>query len=167
VPEPIFDFRHDCNDGPIDRARRRAEPASLACHTMRVKERKGDVVILHEVGPGTADRSYGIHVAKLAGLPKSVTARAEGVLGVLEKGRQSEALHEIQKTPIPYGLIRKNSPAKWAQRKKLQPAETYCAVSPARWGAPSVGENRTCFRVKRGGTALDVVFGAAKKRRSR
>jgi DNA mismatch repair protein MutS len=40
---------------------------------------------LHEVGPGTADRAYGIHVAKLAGLPRNVTARAEEVLGVLAK----------------------------------------------------------------------------------
>ena len=68
---------------------------SLACHTMRVKEWKGDVVFLHEVGPGTADRSYGIHVAKLAGLPKSVTARAEEVLGALEKGDQGSALNRL------------------------------------------------------------------------
>ena len=68
---------------------------SLACHTMRVKEWKGDVVFLHEVGPGTADRSYGIHVAKLAGLPKSVTTRAEEVLGALEKGDQGSALTRL------------------------------------------------------------------------
>jgi DNA mismatch repair protein MutS len=68
---------------------------ALACHTMRVKEWKGEVVFLHEVGPGTADRSYGIHVAKLAGLPKSVTARAEEVLGVLEKGEQGGALARL------------------------------------------------------------------------
>jgi DNA mismatch repair protein MutS len=62
---------------------------------MRVKEWKGDVVFLHEVGPGTADRSYGIHVAKLAGLPKAVTARAEEVLSVLEKGEQGGALARL------------------------------------------------------------------------
>ena len=56
---------------------------------------KGEVVFLHEVGPGTADRSYGIHVAKLAGLPKTVTARAEEVLGVLEKGEQGGALARL------------------------------------------------------------------------
>ncbi|HEX3882578.1 MAG TPA: DNA mismatch repair protein MutS [Stellaceae bacterium] len=61
---------------------------ALACHTMRVKEWQGDVVFLHEVAPGTADRSYGIHVARLAGLPDAVTARAEEVLTLLE---QSEA----------------------------------------------------------------------------
>ena len=72
-----------------------AKLPSLACHTMRVKEWKGDVVFLHEVGAGTADRSYGIHVAKLAGLPKSVTARAEEVLSVLETGEQGGALARL------------------------------------------------------------------------
>ena len=72
-----------------------AKLPALACHTMRVKEWKGEVVFLHEVGPGTADRSYGIHVAKLAGLPKAVTARAEEVLGVLEKGEQGGALARL------------------------------------------------------------------------
>lgn len=58
----------------------------LANATMRVKEWKGDVVFLHEVGPGAADRSYGIQVAKLAGLPAPVIARAQAVLAALEKG---------------------------------------------------------------------------------
>src|SRR5205823_11311951 len=72
-----------------------AKLPALSCQTMRVKEWKGDVVFLHEVAPGTADRSYGIHVAKLAGLPKSVTARAEEVLEVLEKGEQGGALARL------------------------------------------------------------------------
>ncbi len=58
----------------------------LANVTMRVKEWQGDVVFLHEVGPGAADRSYGIQVAKLAGLPPSVIERAELVLSGLEEG---------------------------------------------------------------------------------
>ena len=62
---------------------------ALAPHTMRVKEWQGDVVFLHEVGPGAADRSYGIHVARLAGLPEAAVARAEEVLGALERGEQS------------------------------------------------------------------------------
>src|SRR4029079_8821081 len=66
-----------------------AKLPALACHTMRVKEWKVDVVFLHEVAAGTADRSYGIHVAKLAGLPAAVTARAEEVLSILEKGEQT------------------------------------------------------------------------------
>ncbi len=62
--------------------------ASLACRTMRVKEWQGDVVFLHEVAAGNADRSYGIHVAKLAGVPQAVIARAEQVLAQLEAGEQ-------------------------------------------------------------------------------
>jgi DNA mismatch repair protein MutS len=58
--------------------------ASLACHTMKVKEWKGELVFLHEVVKGTADRSYGIHVAKLAGLPQPVIARATEILHQLE-----------------------------------------------------------------------------------
>jgi len=72
-----------------------AKLPALACHTMRVKEWKGEVVFLHEVAPGTADRSYGIHVARLAGLPGAVTARAEEVLEVLEKGEQGGALARL------------------------------------------------------------------------
>jgi DNA mismatch repair protein MutS len=69
--------------------------AGLACRTMRVKEWQGDVVFLHEVGPGAADRSYGIHVAQLAGLPAAVIARAEEVLKSLESGEQANALNRL------------------------------------------------------------------------
>jgi DNA mismatch repair protein MutS len=63
--------------------------------TVRVKEWQGDVVFLHEVLPGSADRSYGIQVAKLAGLPASVIARAKSVLAKLEaqdRGQTARAL---------------------------------------------------------------------------
>jgi DNA mismatch repair protein MutS len=53
--------------------------------TMDVKEWRDEIVFLHKVKPGAADRSYGIQVAKLAGLPKPVTARAAEVLALLEK----------------------------------------------------------------------------------
>ena len=69
--------------------------AALAPHTMRVKEWQNEVVFLHEVAPGAADRSYGIHVAQLAGLPAAVVARAEQVLAVLEKGEQSGAVTKL------------------------------------------------------------------------
>ena len=59
---------------------------ALSCHAMRVKEWQGAIVFLHEVVDGAADRSYGIHVARLAGLPDAVTARAEAVLAALEQG---------------------------------------------------------------------------------
>ncbi|MBV8653874.1 MAG: DNA mismatch repair protein MutS [Alphaproteobacteria bacterium] len=72
-----------------------AKLPDLACYTMRVKEWQGEVVFLHEVAPGAADRSYGIHVAKLAGLPAAVIARAEEVLTTLENGEQSGALTRL------------------------------------------------------------------------
>ena len=63
--------------------------------TVRVKEWQGDVVFLHEVLPGSADRSYGIQVARLAGLPPVVIARAKAVLAKLEaqdRGQTARAL---------------------------------------------------------------------------
>jgi len=69
--------------------------SALGCYTMRVKEWKGEVVFLHEVAPGTADRSYGIHVAKLAGLPPVVIGQAEEVLATLEKGEPASALARL------------------------------------------------------------------------
>ncbi len=54
--------------------------------TVAVKEWEGDVIFLHEVRKGAADRSYGVQVARLAGLPQSVVDRAKVVLEALEKG---------------------------------------------------------------------------------
>jgi DNA mismatch repair protein MutS len=59
----------------------------LANASMLVREHQGELVFLHEVGPGAADRSYGIHVAQLAGLPPVVVERARVVLGLLEENR--------------------------------------------------------------------------------
>jgi DNA mismatch repair protein MutS len=67
----------------------------LSCHTMRIKEWRGEVVFLHEVAAGSADRSYGIHVARLAGLPEAVIARAEQVLEILEKGDQAGSVARL------------------------------------------------------------------------
>lgn len=58
--------------------------------TMRVREWKGEVVFLHEVTAGAADRSYGIQVAKLAGLPPAVVERAKDILARLESGERGE-----------------------------------------------------------------------------
>ncbi len=69
--------------------------------TVKVKEWKGDVVFLHEIIPGAADRSYGIQVAKLAGLPPAVVGRAKAVLEHLEEGdRQSNAKTMIDDLPL-------------------------------------------------------------------
>ena len=72
-----------------------AKLPSLSCHAMRVKEWQGEVVFLHEVAAGAADRSYGIHVARLAGLPAPVLQRAEQVLELLEKGEQGGAVARL------------------------------------------------------------------------
>ncbi|MBB5721325.1 DNA mismatch repair protein MutS [Loktanella ponticola] len=56
--------------------------------TVTVKEWEGDVIFLHEVRKGTADRSYGVQVARLAGLPSVVVERAKVVLEALEKGER-------------------------------------------------------------------------------
>ncbi len=70
-----------------------AEMPRLAPHTMRVKEWKQDVVFLHEVAAGAAGRSWGVHVARLAGVPAPVVRRAGVLLAALEKraGRLTEA----------------------------------------------------------------------------
>jgi len=60
---------------------------SLSLHHVRAREWQGDLVLLHEVADGPADRSYGLAVARLAGLPPPVIARAKAVLGKLEAGR--------------------------------------------------------------------------------
>ncbi|PJK31333.1 DNA mismatch repair protein MutS [Minwuia thermotolerans] len=60
----------------------------VTCRTMRVMEWQGTVQFLHQVIPGAADRSYGVQVAKLAGLPPAVVRRAEAVLKRLEESGQ-------------------------------------------------------------------------------
>ncbi len=68
---------------------------SLANVTVKVREWKHDIVFLHEVGPGAADRSYGIQVARLAGLPPAAVARAEEVLKMLEENRQQTGASQL------------------------------------------------------------------------
>ncbi len=83
--------------------------------TVRVKEWQGDVVFLHEVVPGAADRSYGIQVAKLAGLPGSVIERAKVVLSSLEAEDRSaprglEDLPLFAAAPQPLSPPPRNTP---------------------------------------------------------
>ena len=63
--------------------------SGLRCHAMQVKEWQGDIVFLHEVGEGSADKSYGVHVAKLAGLPQTVIKRAAHLVSEMEAGVMS------------------------------------------------------------------------------
>ena len=64
--------------------------------TVAVKEWEGEVIFLHEVRPGAADRSYGVQVAQLAGLPPSVVARARTVLNALERGDREGRAHPAE-----------------------------------------------------------------------
>ncbi|WP_311270028.1 DNA mismatch repair protein MutS [Sphingobium sp. WCS2017Hpa-17] len=61
--------------------------ASLSLHHVRAREWKGDLILLHELAEGPADRSYGLAVARLAGLPPAVLKRAKDVLARLEAGK--------------------------------------------------------------------------------
>src|SRR5690606_25944594 len=69
-------------------------------HTMKVREYQGDVVLLHGVGAGSADRSYGIQVAKLAGMPGPVVDRARHVLELLEQRGQSNPAAILGDLPL-------------------------------------------------------------------
>ena len=68
---------------------------ALSLNFMQVREWEGDVVFLHTVAKGIAERSYGIHVARLAGLPKTVIKRAEAVLETLQNAEKSRGLDQL------------------------------------------------------------------------
>jgi DNA mismatch repair protein MutS len=102
---------------------------ALACHTMRVKEWQGDVVFLHEVAPGAADRSYGIHVARLAGLPPAVVARAEEVLKSLEAGERRGDLTRLA-DDLPLFSAAARPRAGLAESAKSEVEAAVAAVNP-------------------------------------
>jgi DNA mismatch repair protein MutS len=83
--------------------------------TMRVKEWQGDVVFLHEVRPGTADRSYGIQVARLAGLPEAVVNRARDVLRQLERSGEGRRTAFVDDLPLFSAAASREEPAKPAK----------------------------------------------------
>lgn len=96
--------------------------------TVKVREWKGDVIFLHEIVAGAADRSYGIQVAKLAGLPGSVIQRARAVLKELEEhDRKRPGAALIDELPLFSGLkpAREPEPPEPAQppAPALDPAE--------------------------------------------
>ncbi|MCX7305592.1 MAG: DNA mismatch repair protein MutS [Hyphomicrobiales bacterium] len=79
--------------------------------TMRVKEWEGDVVFLHEVAKGAADRSYGVQVARLAGLPAAVVNRAKDVLAQLESGETAgKAEKLIDDLPLFSAALKRETP---------------------------------------------------------
>ena len=104
--------------------------------TVRVKEWQGDVVFLHEVVAGAADRSYGIQVAKLAGLPASVIERAKVVLAKLEAGRPRRA----EGLRGPAAVCR----AATSRRRQSRHDATTCSRPPSPRSIPT-----TCRRARR------------------
>ncbi|HRE44924.1 MAG TPA: DNA mismatch repair protein MutS, partial [Terricaulis sp.] len=78
---------------------------------LRAKEWKGDLVFLHEVAPGPADRSYGIQVAKLAGLPKSAVERARAVLTRLEANGGAARAEIVEDLPLFAQVMEENAPS--------------------------------------------------------
>jgi DNA mismatch repair protein MutS len=78
---------------------------------LRAREWKGDLVFLHEVAPGPADRSYGIQVARLAGLPKSAVERARAVLARLEASGGSARVEIVEDLPLFAQVIEETKPS--------------------------------------------------------
>ena len=103
----------------------------LACYTMRVKEWRDDVVFLHEVTPGAADRSYGIHVGRLAGLPEAVVARAGDVLSTLETGEQSSAVTRLADDLPLFAAVVDRGPAGLAEAPPPSAVEAALAAADA------------------------------------
>lgn len=69
----------------------------LSCHTVKIKEWENKVIFMHQVVPGHADKSYGIHVAELAGIPKAVIHRAKEVLSSFENEKK---IMDTRNTPF-------------------------------------------------------------------
>ncbi len=87
----------------------------VSCLTIDVREHNNDIVFMHKIVAGVANRSYGIHVAKMAGMPASVVARAESVLAGLEGARTTTE----NITPAPVA-----TPAPKKPSRVMQPNDT-------------------------------------------
>ncbi len=81
-----------------------AKLPALFCATMKIKEWEREIIFLHQVAPGTADRSYGIHVAQMAGLPEAVVTRAKTILAKLEGGENAIKPEELAETLPLFGI---------------------------------------------------------------
>ena len=110
---------------------------------MDVREWHDEIVFLHKVKPGAADRSYGIQVAKLAGLPAAVLGRAREVLALLEKsdGRKSARNDTLDELPL-FAVTR----ARGARR---------CQAAPRPWTRPWTSSTPTTMTPR---SALDALY---------
>lgn len=99
---------------------------NMECYSMDVKEWKGDIVFLHNVVKGNANRSYGIHVAKLAGLPNETIERAQDILDLLENGGGKDSLFSKPLHDLPLFL----PPQKPERQKASEVEEKLKTVHP-------------------------------------
>ena len=72
---------------------------NVRCLTIDVREHNNEIVFMHKIVAGVANRSYGIHVARMAGMPASVVSRAESVLAGLESGTPVVSSGAVDATP--------------------------------------------------------------------
>ncbi|MCQ8782188.1 DNA mismatch repair protein MutS [Mangrovibrevibacter kandeliae] len=100
--------------------------------TIRVKEWEGEVVFLHEVKPGVADRSYGIQVARLAGLPGAVIERARQVLAELERGdgQGGRPAAFVDDLPLFSAVLRRHAPEPTQTSPSSPALEALAALDP-------------------------------------
>jgi DNA mismatch repair protein MutS len=96
----------------------------MKCAQVAVREFEGEIIFLHEVQEGAADRSYGIHVARLAGLPEAAVARAEAILQELEKSRP------VTKTPVSAAVPANSGLSGGMPRKKSAAEKALEALEP-------------------------------------
>ena len=106
-----------------------AQLERLACYTMKVKEWQGDVVFLHEVEKGMANRSYGVHVGKLAGLPAAVISRAEQILEKLQQSETSEAVLGLAEDLPLFSQVMATAQAANANQQSAEPSELENALA--------------------------------------
>jgi len=88
-----------------------------------VREYGDKIIFLRQIVPGSTDRSYGIHVAKLAGLPKPVTDRAEELLALLEKnaGAPRDAMRKLPRSAVRSAKRKKGSREDESEESLFQP----------------------------------------------
>ena len=102
----------------------------LANATLKVTEWNGEVVFLHEVVPGAADRSYGLQVARLAGLPTAVIERARTILSELERtDREKPKRAMVEDLPL-FAVPARVEPPKPAQPARDRLREALDALDP-------------------------------------
>lgn len=108
-----------------------AKLAGVENATVTVKEWNGEVIFLHEVRKGAADRSYGVQVARLAGLPAPVIERARAVLEALETGeREGSARKQAMIDDLPLFRAAPTSPPPRTPRGPSQLEDRLSALHP-------------------------------------